>query len=654
MISTALKRLQSSSLLRITLIQVVVLIVFGAFGFRLWRLQVVAGEQYSELARRNRTRLIATDAARGVFYDRTHALLVRNVPRFKVLLIPAYLPEDEGARESVLQRLHELLDLPLVSDLAAPSFPPYRRNVRWGLRDMVERGALYTPYEPILLKEDVPREVAFRIEEMHLDLPGVLIQVDAVREYLTGALAAHLLGYMGPIPAGSEGRYGEEQGYEPGDAVGLSGLEYTHEETLRGSKGRKTIEVDVAGREVRALGQPMSPQPGNSLILTLDLDLQRYVEEVLRQGMEQVGSRSAVAIVSRVKTGEVLAMVSLPTFDNNLFARGISAKDFNRLNTDPDRPLVNHAIAGLYPPGSTFKLVPASAALEEEIVTRWTLLTCPVDSGRLMLPNQYYPDDPTLAQPFYCWTHKWGYGHGQMSFISAVAVSCDIYFYLISGGFPEYFGGLGLERLVLYAEAFGYGNPSGIDLPAEAGGVIPTARWKRINYGEGWTTGDTYNMGIGQGFVLVTPLQLLNATATVANGGTLYQPQLVYQVLDAEGNVVRDFAPQAIRQVPVSAENLALVREGMRAVVTRGTAQWLQLSGDLEVAAKTGTAEFCDNPNCRDEDGNILTAHAWFTCFAPYQDPEIAIIVFVYGGGEGAITAMPIAAEILNYYFQLY
>jgi penicillin-binding protein 2 len=292
--------------------------------------------------------------------------------------------------------------------------------------------------------------------------------------------------------------------------------------------------------------------------------------------------------------------------------------------------------------------------LEEGVVNRWTQLTCPADSGTLWLPNKYYPDDPTLAQPFYCWTHAAGYGHGRLSFLSAVAYSCDIYFYLIGGGLPDHFEGLGLERLGRYAEAFGYGNPTGIDLPAEVSGLIPTQKWKRVNYSEQWTTGDTYNMTIGQGFVLVTPLQIVNATAAVANGGTLYQPQLVYQIRDAEGNLVQDFQPKVIRQLPVSEENLALVREGMREAVKRGTAQWLRVGGGLEVAAKTGTAEYCDNPDCLDENGNYKDAHAWFTCFAPYKEPEIAIVVFVYGGGEGATAAMPIAAEILNYYFQLY
>lgn len=655
MTRSSAKQKQSTSPLRITLFQVIVLVVFAVFSLRLWRLQAVAGAQYAEMARRNRTRLITMDTPRGVMYDRTHQLLVRNLPRFDVLLIPAYVPGDDQVREAILQRLHELLDLPLVSDLAPPHFPPYYGQARWGLRDLVDQGSNYAPYRPIILKEDVPSDAAFTIEEEHLDLPGVLVEVNSYREYLTDGLTAHLTGYMGPIPARAVDQYGEEQGYDPDDAVGLSGLEYSYEDELRGRKGTKTIEVDVAGREVRALGQAVPPVPGQNLVLTLDLDLQRYLDGILRKGMKQAGSESAIAIVSKVHTGEILAMVSLPTFDNNLFASGISRKDFTRLNTDPTHPMLNHAIAGLYPPGSVFKLVPASAALQEQVVDRWTLITCPQDSGVLWLPNKYYPDDPTLAQPFYCWTHKWGYGHGRLDFVSGVAVSCDIYFYMLGGGLLDHFEGLGLDRLRTYAEAFGYGNRSGIDLPAESAGLIPDEKWKRVTHGQRWTTGDTYNMTIGQGDVLATPLQVLNATAAVANGGTLYRPQLLYQLQDADGNIVRDFEPQVIRQLPVSEVNLELLRQGMRAVVLRGTAQWLQVGGGLEVAAKTGTSEFCEQyPECLDEDGNIITTHAWFTAFAPYQDPEIAVVVFVFGGGEGATTAMPIAAEILNYYFQLY
>jgi penicillin-binding protein 2 len=652
---TTANRPQSSSWIRITFLQLLVLAVFIGLGFRLWRLQAKAGAQYSELAARNRTRLITTDAARGVMYDRTGELLVRNMPRFNVLLIPAYLPEDEEKQEAILQRLHELLDLPLVSDLAAPDYPPYQGGTKWGLRDLVQQGATYAPYQPIPLRNDILAETAFAIEEEHPDLPGVLIEIDSYREYLTGPLTAHLIGYMGPIPSWAEEQYGEEEGYEPGDVVGLTGLEFSYEEELRGKKGRKTIEVDVAGREVRAVGQPILPQAGQNLVLTLDLGLQEFTEQALRQGMESVHSPSGAAIVLEVNTGRVLAMASLPTYDNNLFAKGISGKDFNRLNTDPAHPLLHHAIAGLYSPGSTFKLVPASAGLEEGVVNRWSRLTCPEDSGVLWLPNKYYPDNPALAQPFYCWSYKLGYGHGNLDFISAIAYSCDIYFYQLGGGFLDRFEGLGLDRLRTYAQAFGYGAPTGIDLPAEASGLIPDAKWKRVNYGERWTTGDTYNMSIGQGSVLATPLQVVNTTAAVANGGTLYQPQLVHQLVDVDGNITHEYAPTKIRQVPVSEENLELVRTGMRQAVVRGTAQWLQVGSELKVAAKTGTAEFCDEyPECLDEEGNIKTTHAWFTAFAPYDEPEIALVVFVYGGGEGAITAMPIAAQILNYYFQLY
>jgi penicillin-binding protein 2 len=632
-----------------------VLLVFVGFTVRLWNLQVVAGERYSEMARRNRTRLITQDTARGVMYDRTGALLVRNVPRFDVFLIPAYLPDDPVAHDALLQRLHELLDLPLVSELAPPSFPPYQGSAHLGLRDQVEQGSLYAPYKLIPLKQDVSQEIAFTIEQEHLDLPGVLIEIGSYREYLTGTTTAHLLGYMGPIPAGAQERYSSEQGYDPHDSIGLSGLEYSHEDQLRGRKGQRTVEVDVAGREVQTLGQAVLPEPGLSLRLSLDLDLQEYIEQELEAAMRAADSNSAVAIVTDVHSGQVLAMVSLPTFDNNLFAQGISSKEFVRLNTDPSHPLLNHAIAGQYAPGSTFKLVPASAALEEKVVDQWTTITCPERSGILLLPNKYYPDNPTLAQPFYCWTHKWHYGHGRVQFLEALAQSCDIYFYMVGGGLLEEFEGLGLERLRTYAHAFGYGSPTGIDLPAEAPGMVPGEKWKRINYGERWTTGDTYNMAIGQGSILATPLQVVQATAAVANGGTLYRPQLVYQYLDEDGNVVETLEPEIINQLPVSQENLALVRQGMRAAVTEGTAQWMPVGAGLQVAAKTGTAEFCDKyPDCLDEDGAIATTHAWFTAFAPYQDPEIAVVVFVYGGGEGAVTAMPVVADILNYYFQLY
>jgi penicillin-binding protein 2 len=400
------------------------------------------------------------------------------------------------------------------------------------------------------------------------------------------------------------------------------------------------------------VGDPQPPLLGHNLILTIDLDLQQFTEEALRQGMEKAESafgevsrvESGVAIAMNPQTGEILSFVSLPSYDNNLFASGISQEDWAQLIEDPGKPLVNHAISGQYPPGSTFKIVPAAAALEEGVVNRRTTLK---SEGTLWLPNKYFPDDPELAQQFYCWIHKYDRGHGPLNIVQAIAHSCDIFFYQITGGLEE-FQGLGLERLSEYAHSFGLGQPTGIDLPGEARGLVPTKKWKRLNYSESWATGDTYNVAIGQGFILVTPLQLLNATTVVANGGTLYRPQIVYQVTDADGQVIRPFTPEVLGQVPVSQENLALVREGLRAAVEWGTGWGANLEG-VAVAGKTGTAEY---PGPRDDEGHLPT-HAWFTAFAPAEEPEIALVVFVAGGGDGTATAVPIAADILRYYFDI-
>jgi penicillin-binding protein 2 len=348
------------------------------------------------------------------------------------------------------------------------------------------------------------------------------------------------------------------------------------------------------------------------------------------------------------RTGEVLALVSLPSYDNNLFSGGISSSDYAQLSTDPNHPLMNHAISGQYPPGSTFKLVSATAVLEDKIVDETTFLRC---GGTLYLPNKYFPDDITRAQPFYCWYRR---GHGDLNIVGALIQSCDIYFYQAVGGYRDLVG-LGYERLADYAHEYGYGDVTGIDLAGEAPGLIPDDRWKRQVYGEHWVTGDTYNAAIGQGYILATPLQVLNTTATVANGGTVHRPQLVYQVTDAQGQVVQGFTPVVMRALDTPSEDLDLVRRGMYEAVQFGTA-WLARVPGLSVAGKTGTAEFA----LLDAEGNLivdengfLPTHAWFTCFAPYEDPEIALVVFLEGGGEGSQTAAPVAANILRYYFGL-
>jgi penicillin-binding protein 2 len=463
-------------------------------------------------------------------------------------------------------------------------------------------------------------------------------------------LTGHLLGYTGPIPAEQFSQY-ETKGYNLIDVVGLAGLETEYEEWLRGIKGWESIEVDVTGRKVRTVSQNIKARPGHNLQLTIDIGLQKATTEALQEYMDEVGSKQGVAIAINPKTGEILAMVSLPTYDNNMFARGITPRELSLLSEDSWNPLVNHAIAGLYPPGSTFKIIPAAGALQERTVFPDTTF---VDEGILYLPNKFEPDNLDLAQPFYCWLRT---GHGEVNMISGLAYSCDVYFYQVGGGYePIEYEGLGEERMGRYAEMFGLGEVTGIDIPGEISGLVPNRKWKRLNYAETWLTGDTYNMSIGQGFVLVTPLQMLNATAAIANGGALYRPHLVKEILDADDNVVKVNEPEVIRQLEVEPQFIQLIQQGLRAVVDwdQGTAHEDFDVPGVMVSGKTGTAEFCDEyPQCLDRDGRVKTSHAWFTSYAPSYNPEIATVVFIYGGGEGSKVAVPVTNKILRYYFNI-
>ena len=615
---------------RLRVLRLTVILLFVGLMTRLWRLQIVEADRYRAWADENRFRLISTEAPRGVIYDRQGQILVRNIPSFSVEIVPAYLPDNEGARRQALVRLVGLLNTDSEVDDTTISVTSLERLLT---------DTEMAPFRPVVVAQDISRETAFVITEEHLNLPGIHLRITPIRQYTEGPLTAHILGYVGRIPAETVQEY-RTLGYDPNlDRVGLAGVEYTFEKELRGRNGQKYIEVDVAGREVRTVGVPEEANPGHNLILTLDLDLQRATEEALQTGMEEVGSTSGSVIALNPQTGQVLALVTLPSYDNNLFAGGISAQDYRRLTEDPEHPLVNHAIGGQYPAGSVFKIILAAAGLEEGIISSQTRL---VGQGVLLLPNQYYPDDPELAQPFYCWLRS---GHGALNIVEALAHSCDIFFYQLGGGYRE-FEGVGLKLLTEYAERFGLGQRSGLALTGETTGLVPTAKWKRLNYAENWTTGDTYNASIGQGFVLVTPLQMANATATVANGGTLFRPQIVHEVRTADGTLVRPFQPNPIRQVGVSPQNMELIRQGLRGAVAWGTARRVDLP-EVAVAGKTGTAEFFGP---RDEEGYLPT-HAWFTAFAPYEDPEIALVVFVAGGGEGSTTAVPIAAQILRYYF---
>jgi penicillin-binding protein 2 len=633
--------------LRFAFFRILTILAFAIIAFRLWDLQIVSSEDYRDSANRNRFRLASVDAPRGIIYDRSGRILVRNVPSFAVNIVPAGLPEDAEARETVLARVGDLLDIPVSPVIVTTG--TVSADIKSGKVTRIEEiltERTISPYAPVRIASNVDRQAAFIIEEEHLELPGVLVEVEPLRCYAEGPLAAHLLGYVGRISREALQDY-TEQGYEPDDLVGMTGIELTQEDVLRGVKGQKHIEVDAFEREVAVIASK-PPLQGHNVVLTIDTELQQVVEDALRKGMREADSAVGVAVVMDPRTGEVLAMVSLPSYDNNLFSGGISYEAYDVLSSDKRRPLVNHAISGQYPPGSTYKIVTAAAALEEQVIDLSTRFTC---EGRLWLPNKHYPDDPEKAQEFFCWYEP---GHGPLNVVGALLQSCDIFFYQVAGGYGD-FQGLGVERLAAYAAMFGFGEPSGIELSGEAAGLLPSDRWKRQNYGENWFTGDTYNAAIGQGFVLATPLQVLNATNAIANGGTLYHPQLVYQITDAEGNVIQPFEAKPIGELEVEERHLETVREGMRRAVTQGTAWLIRLPG-LAVAGKTGTAEYPaideEGNLILDEEGNLPT-HAWFTAYAPYEDPEIALVVFLEGGGEGSQVAVPVAAEIMHHYFDL-
>ncbi len=626
-----------------------ILFAFAVLALQLGNIQILGWDYYRNEANQNRFRLNQTDALRGIIYDRNGKILVRNIPSFRVSIVPADLPQDQ--QERVFDDLSRLLEMPIDTVVENTStdvvgrlplamervvVPPKRKP---GIRELFEKGAR-DPFSPTLLKKNVPRDVAFFLEERHLDYPGIQVNLEPVREYVDGSLMAHILGYTGPIPSETYQQY-RDRGYAATDQVGVTGLEYTFESDLRGTKGRRYIEVDVAGREVANLGEDAA-LPGHNLVLTIDDDLQHAAEQALQKALDTAKAKQGVAIALDPRNGNILAMVTIPSYDNNLFATGISVDDFTSLAQDPLHPLVNHAITGQYPPGSTFKLIPASAALQEHVVDINTRINTP---GIIWVPNKYYPNDLSLAQPFYDWYKP---GFGSLTIRQGIAESSDVLFYKVAGGeYPDFDGGLGEERLAGYSRMFGLGQLTGIDIPGEATGLVPDPTWKRKTIGDIWTIGDTYNMGIGQGYVLATPLQVANYTAVVANGGTLYKPQLVHAVTDAAGSLVRTIEPQVIRKVAVDPQNLAIVREGMRMGVMGGTSVNANLA-DVPVAAKTGTAEYY-GPKIN---GHLPT-HAWFTSFAPYDNPQIVVSVFVAGGGEGSAVAAPAAANILRAYFKL-
>jgi len=641
---------------RVIVLALVILFAFAIFSQRLWHLQFVQGAHYRTQADRQRLRSVTIPTLRGIIYARDGTPLVHNIPSFKVVVVPAQLPEDEDEAEAVLIRLAILLNMPYttagVETGAEDPSPGLRDILRDTLRDVSGNELPFTAYyRPVVVEQKVDRDTALLVAQESMTLPGVSVETDSVRDYPYGSLVSQILGYLSPIPGESAEEY-EEQGYDPAtDRVGSTGIEATYEDVLRGEKGERLVEANVWGQVLRVVSEQATPTPGGNVYLTLDLDLQRAAEEALREGLARVNSPRGVVIVMNPQTGEILALVSLPTYDNNLFAHGISAQELQSLYDNVHRPLINHAISDRLQPGSTFKVVIAAGALQEGVLTPHTRLSCP---GTIVVPDKYYPNDPGRATPFHCWNRS---GHGSLDVVGGIAQSCNIFFYKTGGGFEaDNFKGLGMgeeDGIPYYARLFGFGARTGIELTAEISGTVPTETWKRLTYGESWSTGNTYHLAIGEGYLEVTPLQMLNGINIIANGGTRYRPRVVHHVTDAQGNVIQPFEPEIISTLPISPENWSLVQQGMEGAVAYGTATRAQIEG-VRIAGKTGTAQYCDDIALATGAcgvGYAQPEHAWFTAFAPVGNPEISIIVFLYHGGEGSINAVPVAHEILKYYF---
>jgi penicillin-binding protein 2 len=688
---------------RLLILQALIVVVIAVLIGRLWQLQMVAGEQYRLLSDRNRLREVDVPAPRGVIYDRDGQILARNRPSFSVVLVPGDLPQGKegdpegAAAAAVVDRLLEILNRPAPEQPITPEPTPnaaadpnqpkptatpapkkqpgpsptpvlaVQERSPWimpraEIDAKIVEGELGGAYRPVTVAQYIQEGTAFLLAEDAVNLPGVQLVLEPIRDYPSGALTSHMIGYMGHIPEDQLTKF-EEKGYLQNEQVGLAGLETTFEDALRGKPGRQTIEVDVNGRRVRTVGEPDPAQPGHNLVLSLDLDLQRAATEALQEALDKsegfTKATQGVVVAMDPRNGKILALVSLPGYDNNLFAKGITTEAWNALTGDPNLPLFNRAISGQYPAGSIFKIIVASGGLEDGTITARTRLGDGFDGsndGVIWLPNEYFPWDRSMAQPFVSWNAKYGYGHGLITVRDALTVSDDIFFYELGGGYPDRFTGMGAKEIGNYARAFGLDALTGIDLPGEASGHVPDSKWKRHTYAENWLTGDTYNMSIGQGYLLATPLQMASATAAIANRGSLWKPQLVDHITDDKGNVVQPFQPQLLREVPVDPKNLDIAREGMFGAVNwpNGTATRVRVPG-VTVAGKTGTAEFARDDNKdgqpdRDEKGNLPT-HAWFTSFAPYNDPEIVVTVFVANGGEGSGVAAPVATKILQAYF---
>jgi len=683
---------------RIVFLGGILILIFLIYAFRLYNLQVVQYSEWLAKSNENRTHEINLPASRGSIYDRKGYILARNIPSYNVVITPAELPDDDGEIQAIYRDLSDLTNIPVNRSEVSQANPYVPCISDHGITQIVIYGETTAPFEPVKISCDVNQQIALTIQEKASSWPGVGVEVVPVRDYPTGSLTASVVGFLGPIPAVDEDYY-QSLGFVPNrDKVGYAGVELYYQDLLAGINGQRVVEWDIAGQVLGDLIPPEPSTPGSSIVLTIDTRLQQAVQSILIDeindwnqtlGEERMTSGAVIAINPR--TGEILSLVNYPTYENNRMARVIPAYYYEQLISDQRNPLLNLAVGAELPAGSVFKLVTATGGLNEGVVTPEEIIKTP---GKITVTERYYANDPGRPRDFVDWIYKTNPdGFGQLDFVHAIANSSNVYFYKVGGGYiDEVDPGLGICRLGTYARALGYGTlPEGygglplgystpeIQLPDVATGLIPDPTWKRINQGQSWSTGDSYIVSVGQGYALATTLQVLLSAATVANDGKLMAPTVLYEILDSEGNIIQPFSPHlrwdltvdpviqvyednTIRGCQPTGEMKTVqpwvfdqVRTGMRLAVLEGTLKKEFANMNIAAAGKTGTAEYCDKfAQAKNlcEPGN-WPSHAWTVAFAPYEDPEIAVVAFVYNGGEGASVAGPIVRRVLEAYFEL-
>jgi penicillin-binding protein 2 len=589
---------------RARLLYAILIVAFSALITRLFFLQIVQGERYAFLSENNRVRIKRVPGTRGMIFDRQGQLLVDSRPSFDLL----FISEDAEDPEGTLRLLARYLGREEKEILA-----------------VLEENKKRLAFEEVLLGKDVDWATVVAVETHQLDLPGVTLRARPRRSYAGGPSGAHVFGYLGEIGP-KQLKTLKEQRYVAGDEIGQYGLERGWEQFLRGQSGGQQVEVDALGRRVRVLHE-VSDVPGHTVHLTLDRQLQQAAFEAL-QGKE------GTIVALDVNSGAVLAMVSTPAFDPNVFARGVKADEWLALTKDRLRPLSNRATQGQYPPGSTFKVIMAIAGLEEGVLQPEAFIS---DPGFFPFGNRSFRD----------WKKE---GHGSVNLHKGLVESCDVYFYQAGAR-------IGIDRIAKWARAFGLGEKTGIALDDEKSGVIPDTEWKRKRFRQPWYPGETISVAIGQGYVTTTPLQLANMIAAVANGGTLYRPWLVSKVESLDGATVRQYGPEKIRTIDIKPATLERVRSALADVVGSGSGTGGRARSNLvEIAGKTGTSQVVEMKGAylkSEQLAYFSRDHAWFVAYAPAQNPQIALAVLVEHSGHGGSFAAPLAKKVFEKFIEL-